>query len=150
MPLAAGALALVFSSCSGLVGAGGDAPFSNLASTTVEANDQFEVRQTVKEVFIEKGFRVASDGSNTVTFEKKGDGMTQSAYSNSMNTNPVMIRPVVKFTPAGEGKYKVDCNVSLDQRYRTGGESKQDVVLFGRFGYQAMLDDVKRRLKAGT
>lgn len=100
-------------------------------------------------VFQEQGFAVMSRNSNSITFTKPGGRTADVTWSTLGNPNPVMIRPTVSWQSAGSGQMLVACQVQVAQQSTTFGETVRQPALIGKFAYDGMLRDAKRRVEGG-
>jgi hypothetical protein len=139
---------LVLSACGAAVGVG-DGGVDNLASTRVKTNSPAAVQQAVLDVFRAEGFNVLSQGSQSITFSKPGGRSAELAWSTTANSNPVMIRPIVRWRTSGSGEMLVTCQVEIAQESTVYGETVRQPFLMGKSAYNGMLRDVKSRVEKG-
>ena len=128
------------------VGGGG---VDNLASTRVKTSSSSAVNEAVLAVFQEQGFKVLSQGAQSVTFSKPGGRSADLAWSTINNPNPVMIRPTVRWQGAGPAEMTVTCQVEITQQSTVFGEDVRQPYLMGKAAYNGMLSDVRRRVEKG-
>jgi hypothetical protein len=148
--LASASIASFLGACSGTVGAG-DTGISDFTSVKIKTEDSRLLGDTIVEVFVEKGFRHATTGATSMTFEKLGSGTTDFVWGNNMNNNPTIIVATVNIIPEyGKKIYQVTCAPTIKQASRISGYSEKKPILMGRLGYQGILDEIKKRVEKGT
>jgi hypothetical protein len=143
-----GLICLVLSACGAAVGVGSGGA-DNLASARVKTDSSSAVRQAVLDVFRDQGFNVLSEGTQSVTFSKRGGRSAEIAWTTTGNPNPVIIRPTVRWRSGGTGSMLVTCQVEVAQLSTVDGETVRQPLLVGKSAYNGMLRDVKRRVEKG-
>lgn len=144
-----GLCCLILAGCGAAVGVG-NGGVENLATTKIRTGSEAAVRSAVLEVFKSQGFRVLSEGSQSITFSKRGGRSADIAWSTMANPNPVMIRPTVSWRKAGSGEVFVSCQVEIAQLSTVYGETVRQPMVAGKSAYNGMLRDVKRRVEKGS
>lgn len=133
-------------SCGSSVGVGGS---GSLASVTVENSSVARVRAATLGVFTEEGFDKRSETPAAIEFEKDGGRSAEIAWKTVGNSNPVMIRPTVRWSDAGAGTLLLRCEVEVAQQSTVYGETLREPAWVGKGAYQNLLKEVKRRAEAG-
>ena len=138
--------AMLFSGCRSMMGVGNG---NSLAVVTVKKSSMEKVRAATLEVFREDGFAKASETAASMSFAKQGGRSAEIAWKTVGNSNPIIIRPTVRWSQAGGGEIRVSCNVEVTQASTVYGETVREPVLAGKGAYRSLLKEVKRRAEAG-
>jgi hypothetical protein len=139
---------LVLSGCGAAVGVGGGG-VDNLASTRIRTDSPDAIRRAALDVFKAQEFAVHSQGSDTITFSKRGGRSAEIAWTTINNPNPVMIRPTVRWRKTGDSEFMVTCQVEVVQQSTVRGEIVRQPMMMGKSTYNRMLRDVRRRVESG-
>lgn len=144
----AGLGCLLFSGCGAAVGVGGGG-VDNLASTRIRTDSSDAIRQSVLDVFKADQFSVQSQGSESITFIKRGGRSAEIAWTTVGNPNPVMIRPTVQWRQTGKSEFTVTCRVEVVQQSTVRGEIVREPMMMGSSAYGRMLRQVRRQVETG-
>jgi hypothetical protein len=81
-------------------------PGQPVAAVTVKARSEYDVMDVVERVFTADGYRIYSQTTGTVVFEKKGNKMDRVMYGNWMGGD-LAERARVVISSKGDGRYRV-------------------------------------------
>lgn len=138
----------MLSGCGSAVGVGSGA-MDNLATTRIRTDSSDAIRQSVLTVFKADEFSVHSQGTETITFIKRGGRSAEIAWTTVGNPNPVMIRPTVRWRRTGNSEFTVTCRVEIVQQSTVRGEIIREPMMMGTSAYNRMLRQVRRQVESG-
>lgn len=139
------AFSLLSVGCRSMMGVGNG---SSLASVTVRNASIEDVRASTYQVFREDGFDKFSEAPGSMSFAKRGGRSSEIAWKTVGNSNPVMIRPTVRWRQVGDEEIRLSCSVEVTQASTAFGETVREPMLAGKSAYRGMLNDVRRRAEA--
>lgn len=139
---------LLLAACGAAVGVGGPG-HDSLAKVTVHRATPASIRSVTIAVFREQGFSVMSQAANSIRFEKEGGRSAEIAWKTVGNSNPVMIRPTVSWSPTGTDQLCLMCDVEVAQESTVYGETTRQPMLMGKSAYSGLLEEIKRRVEKG-